>query len=78
MEMETWQLFGLIILKIKRITEKKYFACAVWQSSASTKFGLYIFRCSKYFYPDKHVGVTFVDIVIYERELEWLYIYSKV
>jgi hypothetical protein len=27
---------------------------------------VYIFcRCSKYFYPDKHVGVTFVDIVIY-------------
>jgi len=44
-------------------------------SFVSTKFGLYVFRCSKYFYPDKHVGVMFVDNVIYEWEMERLDFY---
>lgn len=44
----------------------KYFGYAMCLSIGSTKFGLYeyIFRCSKYFHLDKHVGVVFVDIVI--------------
>jgi hypothetical protein len=71
--MQAWQLFGLIISKIKRITEKLFRICSV--SFISTKFVLYIFRCNKYFYPDKHVGIIFVDNVIYEWKLERLDFY---
>jgi hypothetical protein len=61
MEMHSWQLFGLIILKIKGITEEIFRICSV------SVFWFYkMFRSSKYFYPNKHVDVMFVNIVIYE------------
>jgi hypothetical protein len=70
MEMQIWQLFGLIVLKIKGIPEEIFRICSV------SIFRFYkIFRCSKYFYPDKHVGVMFVNVVMYEWEFKRLDIY---